>query len=342
MPSDPMVWIDMALAATVLGLAWATLRLRCSFTMVAAFTLFGLIVALAWVRLGAPDVALAEAAIGAGVTGALLLRTLRHVGDERRDPAPVPRWIGAGLGLAVAGFAGLGALALWATPPHGTGLRDAVAARMVDSGVEHPVTAVLLNFRAYDTLLEVVVLFGAVLTVWAVDRAVAPRQALPGVVLGGPIADAYLRIALPALVLLAAYLVWVGAYAPGGAFQGGAVLAAAGVLAALARGGRWPGGAAMRPMLRGTLVLGLAVFTGVGLWAAFAGGGVLQYPPDQAKTLILLIETTVTLSIAATLTALFLGHMPRPAATAAILPPRPATTTAHATTGADTPQGRHP
>ncbi len=37
------------------------------------FICFGLVMALAWVRLDAPDVALAEAAIGSGLTGALLL-----------------------------------------------------------------------------------------------------------------------------------------------------------------------------------------------------------------------------------------------------------------------------
>jgi multisubunit Na+/H+ antiporter MnhB subunit len=317
-PAEPLLILDLGLAGAILALAWAALRQRDSFSMVAVFILFGLVVSLAWVRLDAPDVALAEAAIGAGVTGALLLRTLRHVGGERRDPAPVPRIVAGALGLSVAGFAGLGGVALWATPRHATGLTEAVAARMEASGVDHPVTAVLLNFRAYDTLLEVVVVFAAVLAVWAIDRtmdrAAAPLPYLPGAALSGPIAGAYLRLVLPVLTLIGAYLVWIGAYAPGGAFQGGAVLAAAGVLAALARGGRWPGAAATIPLLRGSLVLGVAVFTGVGIWAAVAGGGVLHYPPEQAKPLILLIEATVALSIAATLTALFLGHMPQSAA----------------------------
>jgi uncharacterized MnhB-related membrane protein len=35
--------------------------------------------ALAWARLGAPDIALAEAAIGAGLTGALLLDAVGHL-----------------------------------------------------------------------------------------------------------------------------------------------------------------------------------------------------------------------------------------------------------------------
>ena len=37
-------------------------------------------------------------------------------------------------------------------------LRIPVAANMGESGVSHPVTAVLLNYRGYDTLLEIAVL----------------------------------------------------------------------------------------------------------------------------------------------------------------------------------------
>ena len=39
--------------------------------------------ALAWVRLSAPDVALAEAALGSGVTGALLLAALNRLQSDK-------------------------------------------------------------------------------------------------------------------------------------------------------------------------------------------------------------------------------------------------------------------
>ena len=42
------------------------------------FIVLGLVLALTWLRLGAPDVALAEAAVGSGLTGALLLVALRR------------------------------------------------------------------------------------------------------------------------------------------------------------------------------------------------------------------------------------------------------------------------
>ncbi|ANB01528.1 MAG: DUF4040 domain-containing protein [Chromatiaceae bacterium] len=67
---------DLTLVLTLLGVAWQLLRGQDLFRSVVLFIAFGLLLSLAWVRLQAPDVALAEAAIGAGVTGALLLVAL--------------------------------------------------------------------------------------------------------------------------------------------------------------------------------------------------------------------------------------------------------------------------
>ena len=49
------------------------------FRAVVQFIAFGLLMALAWVRMRAPDVALAEAAVGAALTGALLLATVARL-----------------------------------------------------------------------------------------------------------------------------------------------------------------------------------------------------------------------------------------------------------------------
>lgn len=64
---------DLLLAAALL---WS--GVRCLTTprldrAIVLFIVFGLLLTLAWARLAAPDIALAEAAIGAGLTGALLL-----------------------------------------------------------------------------------------------------------------------------------------------------------------------------------------------------------------------------------------------------------------------------
>ncbi len=52
------------------------------------------------------------------------------------------------------------------------------------SGVTHPVTAVLLNFRGYDTLLEVAVLLIALVGTWSLRLGPAARgRDRPGLVL---------------------------------------------------------------------------------------------------------------------------------------------------------------
>jgi uncharacterized MnhB-related membrane protein len=72
---------DGMLILTLLWLAWQALRSPDLFKAIVLFIAFSLVMALAWVRLQAPDIALAEAAIGAGLTGALLLAALARSND---------------------------------------------------------------------------------------------------------------------------------------------------------------------------------------------------------------------------------------------------------------------
>lgn len=209
------------------------------------------------------------------------------------------RAIAALVVLLAAGLAAALGRAMLDLPGFAVRLPDAVAANLADSGVEHPVTAVLLNFRGYDTLLEVAVLLLALFGVLALGR---PRAA--GTAPAHPVLQTLARLVAPLMVLVAGYLLWIGAYAPGGAFQAGAVLAAAGVLLRLA--GLLPAWAEPGRMLRSGLVLGLAVFVAVA--AALMGeGSLLQYPPAAAGALILLIEAGLTVSIGLTLAGLYLA-----------------------------------
>lgn len=79
-----MVALDMLLAVTVVMLALGALTVRRAFTAVMLFIVYGMILAIGWTRLGAPDVALAEAAIGAGITGALLLEAVAMLDASER------------------------------------------------------------------------------------------------------------------------------------------------------------------------------------------------------------------------------------------------------------------
>lgn len=75
---------DLLLALALLWSAWRTLSTPDVFRAVILFIAFGLLLSLAWARLAAPDIALAEAAIGAGLTGALLLDAIGVLRGRRR------------------------------------------------------------------------------------------------------------------------------------------------------------------------------------------------------------------------------------------------------------------
>jgi len=194
--------------------------------------------------------------------------------------------------------------AVLSLPPKPAGLTEASLAKLPESGVTNPVTAVLLNYRGYDTLLEVGVLLLAIVGVWALRRGEWPAADLRD----RPLLLSLLRVVLPVLVLAAGYLLWIGAFAPGGAFQGGALLGGALVLVML-------GGLARRVvnregLLRAGLVLGVLVFATVCAITLRLTGGLLQYPPGTGGTWIMLIESAALISIGLTLGLLYLGGRP--------------------------------
>lgn len=80
-----LLLFDVVLGVTLVWLAWQTLSSLDLFRAIVLFIAFGLLMALAWVRLDAPDVALAEATIGAGLTGALLLSALAQLSANTKQ-----------------------------------------------------------------------------------------------------------------------------------------------------------------------------------------------------------------------------------------------------------------
>ncbi len=82
---------DICLCLTLAWLAWQVLRSHDLFKAVVLFISFGMLMALSWVRLQAPDLALAEAAIGSGLTGALFLSALQRVTGNKRGERRLDR-----------------------------------------------------------------------------------------------------------------------------------------------------------------------------------------------------------------------------------------------------------
>lgn len=336
--------LDATVAASLVFLAWNSLRAPHLFTAVVLFIAFGLLMALAWVRLDANDIALAEAAIGAGITGALLLDALGHVAADPRarkgtapDAATLSSSAPGGLSRSAFRYATLKSaerrgrrllaavmvllaavivLSLW-TMPNGRALGEAVFTALERHPVANPVTAVLLDYRAYDTFLEMGVLalaaLGAILLKAQILRH--PRAEPPT---GGSfILTVFAKGLVPLMVLMAGYLLWAGAARSGGAFPAGALLGASAVLLFLAGIGReW---IVDGDRTRFVIALGLLCFIAAGAITLMAGRAFLQWGEGWTYAAVLAIEAALTVSIGGVLALLYgasakvpLGTMERP------------------------------
>jgi len=281
---------------------------------VAGFVPYGLLLTLAWLALSAIDVALTEAAIGAGLTGALLIGAATRL--RRTEAAARAEQPGAGTRVLAAVFATGVAAAIAACvlllPDPAPTLADEVQRHIASTGVGNPITAVLLSFRAMDTLLEAVVLLFGLVGIWSL----APDRFWGGRPGPAPAADpngilAYLARVLPPFgILVGIYIFWVGADHPGGKFQGATVLASMWLLVMMS--GLRDAPAVSRRWLRLALVAGPAVFVGVGLVGVAVAGAFLGYPEGLAKPLIIVIEAALLPSLAVTLALLLYGPPQRP------------------------------
>jgi multisubunit Na+/H+ antiporter MnhB subunit len=301
---------DAALALLVVAVAASMVAAREAFAAVVGFVAFGLLLTLAWVRLAAPDVALTEAAIGSGLGGVLLVavaaRLDRIEAGAAGTPTPAVGLRVAAAAAAVLVTAGLAAAVLLLPRP-APSLAPAAIAHLALTGLGNPVTAVLMAYRAIDTLLEVVVLLLALVGIWSLgpDRCWRGRPAVAGFADRNGVLAYLARVLPPFGLLVGVHLFWVGSVAPGGEFQSATVLAAMWLLTMMAGLIEPPPVASRR--LRLLLVGGAGVFFAVGFAGFALAGGFLAYPPQHAKFVILAIELPLTASIAAILGLLVAG-----------------------------------
>ena len=301
--------LDVGLAFLVFAVAAWTVFAAGAFAATVGYVVYGLLLSLVWIRLFAVDVALTEAAIGSGVTGVLLIGAAARLRGAETTPAEealtgLTRLFAAGLCLLVA--AALAAVVLL-LPDQGPTLAPQSMERLPETGLGNPVTAVLIAFRSFDTMLEKVVLVLGVVGVWslAADRywGGAPGEARAE--RPEPTLAFFAQVLAPIGILVGVHVFWVGADEPGGAFQGGAILAAMWMIVMMARLTEAPQASAF--WLRLALIAGPAVFLAAGVAGAVVAGGFFAYPPGLAKPLILFIETFMTFTIAVTLPMLVAG-----------------------------------
>lgn len=148
------------LAATLIGVAFS----RQLFGVVVMAAIYSFLIASVMLVLDAVDVAMTEAAVGAGVSTVLLLAAL-HLTKSREIKPPQNVVIPLFVTIVTAGALVFGTLDLppfgdETTPPQALG-PDYITATEHDIHVPNVVTAVLASYRGFDTLGETAVIFTA-------------------------------------------------------------------------------------------------------------------------------------------------------------------------------------
>jgi multicomponent K+:H+ antiporter subunit A len=273
-PLDP-VTLTAALCLAVGAVGTVVLH-RERWTALVLLSVVGLVVALAFVKLSAPDLALTQLLVEV-VTIVLLLLALYFLPYTTPKESSWPRRV---RDFGLAGLSGLLTAALtWAvlTRPY-----DSIAGWFFENSVPggggaNVVNVILVDFRGFDTLGEITVLAIA---------AVGIYMLLGGLTLTEPSEDAtgrrwswdrhplilatFSRLLLPLALLVAVFIFLRGHNLPGGGFIAGLIVAVALILQYLANGIAWT-----RQRITGQLHpligLGLLTATAAGLASWYFG-----------------------------------------------------------------------
>lgn len=314
--------INNVLLGLLMITGFAIVRMRSLLAVAMLTSIYSLLSASLFVVLDAVDVALTEAAIGAGISTILMLATVALTTDKEKVPRHTPL-----LPLVVV-FA-TGAALIYGTldmPDYGD--PDAPVHRHVAStylhdtpgeiGVPNVVTSVLASYRGYDTLGEVTVIFTAGAGVLALLGYRTRRRNIQGAGIRRLVVLRVIaKLFFPLILLFALYVLLHGDYGPGGGFQAGVIFATGIILYALAFGLGNAQRLIPRAFLRFMMAAGVLIYIAVGIESMLLGGKFLEYrvladdPVTGQHLGIMLIELGVGITVASVVLIIYYGFVSR-------------------------------
>ena len=252
-------------AAAALGcVAWHRERL----VAIILTSAVGLVVALAFLGLSAPDLALTQLAVEVVTTVLMLMALARLPQTSPRESSPRRRARDVTLACLVGiGVAGLALMAMTRT-------LETISWYFIEhslplGGGANVVNVILVDFRGYDTFGEITVLTIAAIGVAAVLDGVRLRRPYAA---ARPLSSPLLLVVasrwlLPLALVVSVYILLRGHNAPGGGFVAGLITSVALVLQYIAHGSAWAASRLRIDYARlaaaGLLVAGA---TGTGAW----------------------------------------------------------------------------
>lgn len=278
------VWLEWTMMTLLIMAAFAAVTVRDLLSSVVFLSFFSIIMAVLYVLFDAPDVALTEASVGAGISTVLFLGALSHSSaslGKRKWFFYIPAIIAVSA-IAITLIQPLLTLPAYGDPqaPHQQHLAPYYIQHMKeDIGIPNLVTAILGSYRGFDTLGETAVIFLAAMAVVGVLKThFHTKQRYDTHTLRHMIvAREVSHLLLPFILIFAFYVQFHGEISPGGGFQAGILFASGFILYGLLHGGH-----RLRRIFPYWLVtrmaaLGVFLYAGTGAVTMLLGGKLLEY-----------------------------------------------------------------
>lgn len=269
-------------------IALAIVRMKDLFAVVMLSGIYGLLSASFFVTMDAVDVAITEAAVGAGIATLLMLVAVTMTGRYEQTASHRPVWVLVVVlvtgGLLLYGTLDMPYFGSVDAPAHLHVAPRYINDSMQEIGVSNIVTSVLASYRGFDTLGEVVVIFAAGIGVLALlSVARRPDEDAEIDSINVSMHEKYLilrvvaKILIPFILLFALYVQFHGDYGPGGGFQAGVIFAAAIILYSMLFGMSTARRVINQPLIQLLSAIGVLIYGSVGLISLLNGGNFLDY-----------------------------------------------------------------
>jgi len=290
---------------------------------VIALSVFGVLLSIVFSILQAPDVALTQAVINSGMITSIFLvaysQTMKvRSGEDNtrviktyypfRTDEMVILFICIGLGF----FLWKGIVPMGFSSLSGDAANHYINFAGVETGASNIVAAVLFDYRGFDTLGEIAVIFTTVTGISILFEGSRYHRSSSGLSF---IVRRSMAFVIPLIILYASSIVLMGHLSPGGGFQGGTVLATASICFCVVYGSSFEA-ARIHPWIKETLEsTGCLFFAGLGLiglctGAGFLANGAAGFPLGTQGTFISggsipLLNMAVGMKVGAGLSSLF-------------------------------------
>jgi len=313
----------------LVGTAFAIIRLRDLYAVIMLLGIYGLLTASFFVLMDAVDVAITEAAVGAGISTLLLLVTVT-ITERKEHRRRHRKFFGAIVtllcgGLLIYGTSDMPKFGAVDSPAQVHVAPHFLNESMQEVGVVNIVTVVLASYRAYDTLGETVVIFTAgmaVLILLSLGHSKLPSKlAIQKINRAMHDQNLILRIVvkmlLPFILLFAFYIQFHGDFGPGGGFQAGVIFAAGIIVYTLLFGLETARRVINQRVVLFIAAAGMLLYGGTGVWSLFFDKNFLDYSALSKNALdgqhlgILLVEFGIGLTVTSVMVIIYFNFAGR-------------------------------